>query len=249
MITDIAATGGAATATAAAITGIAVAAEVAIDMNHCKKSVDVAKPLDDFSLDDFISQPWYSQKQNEQQYQRKDSMACTSASYFERKTGGCGYDVSNVGGVAGNYTYQSTSGKFDGNNTHGFLCASRVKNISNGLEVKPCFFCGNKTEKTEGMTPNYSVIHYDKTRGAAIVIGGQPNAVTREGKKCTFEIPLMNGMWIFTRQRKRDAVLVEELVKKMNETFNLDTSLLVDVDQTNCGRYDDVVKETLETHR
>lgn len=224
--------------------GIAVATTIANDTKHCKKTVDVSKPLDDFTLEDFISKPWYSQKQNEQQYQKKDSMACTSASYFKNK--GCGFNVSNVGGVAEDYSYASAGGTFKANNTVGFLCARKVKNIPNGLEVMPCAICLG----SEGRTPNYSVIHYDKDKGAAIVIGGQPNARATSGeKKCTFSSPTMSGMWIFTRQRERDRELVDALVQKMDKTFNLDTSGLIDVNQENCGQFDDVVKEVSEKYQ
>merc|ERR1740129_771953 len=217
------------------------------NLDKCAKgTAKVQEYIDDFDLESYISKPWFSQWQNEQQYQTKDSLNCTSATYIVRNyaefngiDNGWTINVSNVGRIASNYSY-SAGGMFNGtaqNDTNGFLCAKDV--TKNRINVGPCFipYAAIGAFSTAG---NYWVIHYDEAEGEAIIIGGQPDLPQCDGS-CRYTMPMQQGMWIFTRKRMPDPSQVSRLKGMMFTQFGLDTSMMLRVPQDNCSDLDEKI--------
>eukprot|EP00420_Gonyaulax_spinifera_P030121 CAMPEP_0197875416 /NCGR_PEP_ID=MMETSP1439-20131203/4666_1 /TAXON_ID=66791 /ORGANISM="Gonyaulax spinifera, Strain CCMP409" /LENGTH=303 /DNA_ID=CAMNT_0043494615 /DNA_START=103 /DNA_END=1014 /DNA_ORIENTATION=+ len=210
--------------------------------------------MDDFDLDTYISKPWYSQMQNPQKYQPKDSLNCTSAQYYRNTSNGeFDLDVRNMGLVGDNYSYQSIGGTFEASDTKGFLCAKQL--YKNRIFVAPCSLAKTLAgmippkaitvkAQVDEMVGNYWVIHHNETAGEAIIVGGQPDSPDPKcTKKCGFVNHMNEGMWIFTRQRNPDPAQVARLKTMMEDHFSLDTSRLLPVPQGNCSYVDALISK------
>merc|ERR1711982_298248 len=82
----------------------------------------------------------------------------------------------------------------------------------------------------------YWIVAYDESEGYALVSGGQPNVKGEDGGCSTGTGVNYSGLWIFTRSQERDEELVLR-VRGIAEEAGFDTSVLNDVDQTNCAEY------------
>uniref|UniRef100_A0A7S4NK35 Uncharacterized protein n=1 Tax=Odontella aurita TaxID=265563 RepID=A0A7S4NK35_9STRA len=79
----------------------------------------------------------------------------------------------------------------------------------------------------------YWVLAYNEEKGYALVSGGQPEVRTKNGLCTVGEGVNDSGLWIFLRSMERDDALIEE-ARSIAKKFEIDLSILNDVDQTNC---------------
>lgn len=177
-----------------------------------------------FDLTTYTAKPWYVHQQMEVSYLPKDEFFCVRAQYEElgRRTFPWGYQV-RVKNEAqdGNGRKSGTNGFF------GSLCAyNRDKSDPAKLAVAPCFL-------PRRFAGDYWVIAHNEAKGYALITGGQPTIPSGNGDGlCKTGTGTNNsGIWIFTRSRIRDDDLIKE-VRKIAEDQGIDTSVLLDVDQS-----------------
>mmetsp|Transcript_37589 Transcript_37589/g.84808 ORF Transcript_37589/g.84808 Transcript_37589/m.84808 type:complete len:220 (+) Transcript_37589:437-1096(+) len=188
----------------------------------------------------YLESPWYSQMQNPQKYQPEGSLNCTSAQWAFRDSENTSIDVVNMAKIADDYSYTNSAFGFKKNTTKGFLCAKQA-GPPNRLYMAPCgeFDLWYKNTNVSEDLANYWIIHYDKSEGEAIVIGGQPDYPDQEcASTCGFLDYNTKGMWILTRERVAPEWRVSRLKALMSSFFGLDTARLVRVGQNNCAEYD-----------
>ena len=77
------------------------------------------------------------------------------------------------------------------------------------------------------------MIAYSEADGYALVSGGAPS-ISSPGGCRTGEGVNNAGLWIFTRRQQRDEALVQT-VRKIAASKGFDTSVLKDVEQSDCG--------------
>jgi len=184
------------------------------------------KTAEGFDLDSYISGKWYIQEQAETQYLPKEQNFCVQAEYTKKakKNWLLGWEID-----VSNYAQEADGTPHDSGDT---LCAqSADKDDPAKLEVAPCFLPGF-------LAGPYWVLEYDENEGYALISGGQPSEENENG--CTNGDGVNDsGLWIFTRQQKRDEVLVER-VRDMAKAQGFDISILNTVDQTNCGQEEEI---------
>lgn len=118
------------------------------------------------------------------------------------------------------------------------LCAAPADHADTAkLQVAPCFL-----PKAPGITSGpYWILAYNEDEGFALVSGGQPNIRTesgcRTGTDAGMGIENGAGLWVFTREQKRDDVLLAK-VRAIAEDKGFDTSVLNNVSQENCPNLD-----------
>merc|ERR1712100_699902 len=79
----------------------------------------------------------------------------------------------------------------------------------------------------------YWIIAYDEAEGYALVSGGPPTLEGKDGK-CKLGSGTNNsGLWIFTREQKRNEELIAK-VRGIAESKGFDLSVLNDIDHTKC---------------
>lgn len=173
----------------------------------------------DFDLTRFTSKRWYAHQQAPTQYVPVEKNYCVYAEYeiLEKKTFPWGYEVS-----VNNYAENMEGEEFGGP-----LCAYVDEpNDQAKLKVAPCFL-------PKYLAGPYWVLAYNEEKGYALVSGGQPTVRTENGLCTTGEGVNDSGLWIFLRSVERDNTLIEE-VRGIAKKFEIDLSILNDVDQTNC---------------
>jgi lipocalin len=174
----------------------------------------------DFDLDAFIAHRWYIQQQMETRYLPKTQNRCVYAEYkLKSKPSFWGYDVdvhNHAEDVAAPHAVHDSGS---------YICAKIVDKNAGKLEVAPCFL------PTFAAGP-YWVIAFDDTEGYALISGGAPT-VSSEGGCKTGSGTNGSGLWIFTREQKRDETLVQK-VRGIAQSKGFDLSVLNDVDQTEC---------------
>ena len=174
-----------------------------------------------FDLESFISKRWYIQQQMPVKYLPKSQNRCVYADYtLPAKKTFWGYDV-NVHNHAEDVAPPHTA-----HDSGSMLCAKVVDKSRGQLAVAPCFL-------PSFLAGPYWVIAYDEAAGYALISGGPPKIATDAG--CTTGTGTNgSGLWIFTREQKRDAALVEK-VREIATKKGFDLSVLNDVDQSECG--------------
>lgn len=85
----------------------------------------------------------------------------------------------------------------------------------------------------------YWVLDYDEAAGYALISGGAPTLPAEAGCM-TGSGTNGSGLWIFTREQKRDEALVQK-VRAIAAQKGFDLSVLNDVDQSACGSITQVV--------
>lgn len=145
----------------------------------------------DIDLNEFVKHTWYSQMQQEVEYQKKNSFYCVAATY--------NIEINRTvplfhGNVISVYNYANID-KVNGDNFNNgtILCARQVYNTSSsklrvGLCNLPNLFTGP-----------YWIIDRDLNYEWIVVSGGQPKNKYQTG--CTTNINTTNnaGLWIFSR--------------------------------------------------
>jgi lipocalin len=131
-----------------------------------------------------------------------------------------GYTV-NVHNHAENATGGQPSGPKD-------ICGKVVNASAGKLEVAPCFLPSQ-------LSGPYWVVAFDKKAGWALVSGGPPDITGPQGTTCRTGTGVNgSGLWIFTRQQKRDKKVVD-LVRKKAAEKGFDLSVLLDINQEKCS--------------
>lgn len=173
----------------------------------------------DFNLNLYTSKRWYVHQLAPTQYVPVERNYCAYADYsiLEKKTFPWSYELS-----VSNYAENKEREQFGGP-----LCGF-VDDPDNQakLKVAPCFL-------PKSVAGPYWVLAHDETKGYALISGGQPSIRTDSG--CiTGDGVNDSGLWIFLRTRERNDSLIEE-VREVARKFEIDLSVLNDVDQTNCS--------------
>merc|ERR1719323_2284740 len=175
----------------------------------------------DFNLESFIQKRWYIQQQMSVQYLPASENRCVYADYsLLTKKSFWGYDVQ-VHNHAEDV--KPPHAVHDSGTT---ICAKIVDKNAGKLEVAPCFL----PTLTAGP---YWVLDYSETDGYALISGGPPTHAAPTGCR-TGKGVNDSGLWIFTREQKRDEGLVQK-VRAIAASKGFDLSVLNDVDQTSCN--------------
>eukprot|EP00568_Trieres_chinensis_P005971 CAMPEP_0183298876 /NCGR_PEP_ID=MMETSP0160_2-20130417/5756_1 /TAXON_ID=2839 ORGANISM="Odontella Sinensis, Strain Grunow 1884" /NCGR_SAMPLE_ID=MMETSP0160_2 /ASSEMBLY_ACC=CAM_ASM_000250 /LENGTH=224 /DNA_ID=CAMNT_0025460997 /DNA_START=67 /DNA_END=741 /DNA_ORIENTATION=- len=173
----------------------------------------------DFDLELYTSKRWFVHQQAPTQYVPVERNFCVYADYdvLEKKTFPWGYEVS---------VFNHAENK-EGEEFGGPLCAfADDSNNLAKLKVAPCFL-------PKYLAGPYWVLAYDEKKGYALVSGGQPT-IRREGGCTTGEGINDSGLWIFLRTQERNEALIKE-ARAVAKKFDIDLSVLNDVDHTNCN--------------
>jgi lipocalin len=177
-----------------------------------------------FDIDGFISKRWYIQQMMETSYLPKSHNWCVSAEYSRLpKKSFWGYDVR----VHNHAEEQDgTVHDSDKNIKGGGLNAKIVNETAGQFKVAPYFL-------PTFLAGPFWVLDYSEAEGYALISGGPP---THEGKDggCKPGTGINDsGLWIFTREQKRNEQLVSK-VRAIAKSKGFDLSVLNDVDQSKC---------------
>uniref|UniRef100_A0A7S1S6I7 Lipocalin/cytosolic fatty-acid binding domain-containing protein n=1 Tax=Alexandrium catenella TaxID=2925 RepID=A0A7S1S6I7_ALECA len=176
-----------------------------------------------FDLDSFISKRWYAQQQMPVLYLPASQNYCVYAEYrrLERPSF-FGFTIQ-----VHNYAQDFKGGAHDSGT---IICArSDDPQDPAKLLVGPWFL-----PAIRGITAGpYWVVAHDEAEGYALVAGGQPTIRGPGG--CRTGSGLNNaGLWIFTREQRRNEALVQK-VRGIARGKGFDLSVLNDVDQNLCS--------------
>jgi lipocalin len=189
-------------------------------------------PPEDFSsvenldLDSYISSRWYIQQQMETSYLPKTHNWCVYAEYSRlAKKSFWGYDVQ-----VHNHAEEKDGTVHDSNKDIGGsgILAKVLDEKRGQLEVAPYFL-------PTFLAGPYWVIDYSEQEGYTLVSGGPPSKEGTNGKCRTGTGTNNAGLWIFTRQQKRDEKIIAK-VRGIAESKGFDLSVLNDVDHSNCTK-------------
>eukprot|EP00933_Yihiella_yeosuensis_P048289 TRINITY_DN4439_c0_g1_i1.p1 TRINITY_DN4439_c0_g1~~TRINITY_DN4439_c0_g1_i1.p1 ORF type:complete len:225 (-),score=46.69 TRINITY_DN4439_c0_g1_i1:287-961(-) len=180
-----------------------------------------------FDLSAFVKSRWYIQQQMNIDYLPKDSNNCVYAEYeVLSKPTFWGYDVQ-----VHNHAV-TDAGKI--RDSGSYICATIGKQEPAKLEVGPCFL-----PRLSGWTTGpYWVLAFDDEKGYALISGGQPTIKTESGCR-TGTGANGSGLWIFTREQQRNEELIQE-ARGIAAAKGFDLSVLNDIDNSKCGRHEDV---------
>jgi len=185
--------------------------------HKCKELTTV----ENFDINSYASAKWYVHEQAETIYLPKEENYCVTADYTVKdKPTFWGYTV----GVS------NEAQDADGDKTGGELCAIRDPDYPDNpskLAVAPCFF------PPKWLAGPYWIVAYDEAEGYALISGGQPDKPTQNGLCTTGRGFNNSGLWIFSRSQERDEQLINK-VRTIAEDAGIDTSVLNDVDQSDC---------------
>merc|ERR1719401_3191929 len=174
-----------------------------------------------FDIDSFVSSKWYIQQQMEVLYLPKTQNRCVSAEYSKKaKPNFWGYDVA-VHNIA-----EDVAPPHRVHDSGSFICAKVVDEQAGKLEVAPCFL-------PTAASGDYWVVDYSESQGYALISGGAPT-ISAPGGCRTGSGVNQAGLWIFTREQTRNEALVQQ-VRSIAAEKGFDTSVLNDVDQTQCS--------------
>merc|ERR1719343_1786702 len=194
---------------------------------HAKNCTHL-ESVSNFSLDTFISAPWYPQWQNEQSNRHESSMMNCSSATFSKKAEsfwGWGLNMDFEG-------FHEKSVLEEEFTERGFL-AEHTKRCAYQQEGGYLKYGVCSMPRTMGSP--FWVIYYNETLGATIMVGGQPNNFNETTGKCSFLDPIWNNMVIFTRERvPSDTSYINSLKTYMSDDLELDTSNMFQVPQTGC---------------
>jgi len=178
--------------------------------------------VQNFNLEAFIRSRWHGQQQMAVSYLPATENRCVYADYSVKKNGwlSWGYDVdvhNHAEDVAAPHKVHD-SGKL--------ICAKIVDGSTGKLAVAPCFL-------PSFAAGPYWVIDFDDKEGYALISGGKPTKSAPGGCQ-TGTGTNDSGLWVFTRQQKRNETLVQK-VRGIAASKGFDLSVLGDIDQTDCG--------------
>jgi lipocalin len=187
--------------------------------------------VQDFSLADFVSAPWYVHQQAENAYSPPNRNNCVRAEYEirEEPTSLWGYTVD----------VHNSARNDNGEDVDAFLCAYQEDDdIASKLRVAPCFL-------PKWASGPYWVLAHDEDEGYALISGGQPTFPNGDNGCRTGNGVNNSGLWIFTRNPVRDEDLVNN-VRQIAQDAGFDVTVLNDVDQEGCYEDGDVPDPTCQ---
>ena len=199
------------------------------------KHVYTAENVD---LDEFVRKTWYSQMQQEVEYQRKDSLYCVTATYNIEENRTVPFFSGKVISVY-NYANRDVVNGEPLNTKNGTVLCGRQPNYNENskLLVAPCnlpnIFSGQYW--IIGYGPEFPPYEW------LVVSGGQPKVKYEDG--CTTKINGTNnaGLWIFSRypiMSENDLTEAKTLLKHKGYTL----SQLIPVEQKGCIYEDAFIK-------
>lgn len=190
----------------------------------------VVSTIADFDKEAYASAKWYVHEQAVTQYLPIENNYCVTAEYelIGRRTF-WGYTI-RVNNFAKN---------LEGEEFGGRLYAAQIDpdNDPGKLEVAPGFV-------PRFLAGPYWILDYQEEsefdgEGYALIVGGPPNVRTENGCKTKNRfLTSSGGLWIFTRNPKRNEDLVAFVKNKAEQEFGLDVTILNYVDHTDkelCG--------------
>jgi len=184
------------------------------------------KTKEDISLQEYASKKWYVHEQAETTYLPLSRNFCVTAEYklLDKPTPFFGYSIEVY-----NQAQDEARQRYGGT----IYAAETNESDPSKLEVAPGFL-------PRFLAGPYWIVDYDETEGYALVIGGSPQVKNRDTGKCRTNnrwITSSGGLWIFARDSERDDALIDK-VKDIASALGLDTSVLNEVDHSNC-QYDE----------
>lgn len=172
-----------------------------------------------FDLTWYTSAKWYIQEQMVISYLPADYFRCVTAEYtLLDKPTLLGYDIKVMNHA------ENKDGEALGPLTT--ICGKIENSTAGKLKVSPCFL-------PTPLAGPYWIIAFDRAEGWSLVSGGPPSQFGTGGCK-TGTGTNDSGLWIFTREQRRDEALVQK-IKGIAKDKGFDTSVLKPTDQTACG--------------
>jgi len=176
--------------------------------------------VSNFDIDAYVRTRWYIQQEMPVKYLPASKNRCVHADYkLKPKKSLLGYDLDVMNYAEDVAAPHKASG--------GALCAKVVDKSAGKLAVAPCFI-------PSALAGDYWVIAFDDKEGYALVSGGAPKHSAPGGCRTGTGVN-GSGLWIFTRQQKRDNSLVNK-VRDIAKQKGFDLSVLKDVDQSSCSQ-------------
>lgn len=176
--------------------------------------------VSDFDLKSFIASRWYIQQQMPTAYLPKSENRCVYAEYKQlNKSTFWGYGIQ-----VHNYA-EDVASPHKVHDSGDLICAKVVDESAGKLEVAPCFL-------PSVLSGPYWVLDFSNEEGYALISGGAPTKSVAGGCQTGSGVNDA-GLWIFTRQQKRDEALVQK-VRSIAAEKGFDLSVLNDVDQVGC---------------
>jgi len=172
--------------------------------------------VETFDLDVYISKRWYVQQQMEGGLEPADLFQCQYAEYVMMQTKNFwGFEIQAHDHIDMN----------DGTNKDLHPCAKIADAKRGKLNVGECWL-------PQAVSGPLWVYTYNETAGYAAVGGGAPEHEFPSGCR-TGTGRIGGGLWIFTREQKRNEELVQDVRSELKKQgFDLD--VLKDVDQSGC---------------
>jgi lipocalin len=181
--------------------------------------------ISNFDLDTYISKRWYIQQMMETSYLPKSQFWCVYAEYNRlAKKSFWGYDLH-----VHNHAEEKNGAIHDSDSKGGppgGIDAKIIDAKTGKLDVAPSFL------PTIAAGP-YWVIDYDEAEGYSLISGGAPTHDGDNGLCRTGTGTNSAGLWIFTREQKRNELLVQK-ARGIAKSQGFDLGVLGDVDQSNC---------------
>ena len=179
-----------------------------------------------FDQASYLTGKWWIHQQAETKYLPASQNWCVSAEYLVVSPTFLGYTVQ-----VHNHAEESDGTVHDSGTK---ICARQEPSPNSDpakLEVAPCFLPPSLAAGP------YWVVAYDETVGYALVSGGQPTvpSTAYPGTCSTGGAETVNGsgLWIFTREQKRDEELVQN-IRQIALSKGISIEGLNDVDNTDC---------------
>jgi len=165
----------------------------------------------------YIATRWYSQQMAETSFQPTNTFNCVYGQYklFDEPNEN-GYEIS---------VYNHGFNKDTRKDLVANLCAKIVDEKAGQLSVAPCFI-------PSALSGPYWIVYFDDAEGHAIISGGAPTEAAEGGCRCGTGAN-STGLWLFTRQQKRDEAVVQKL-RGIAADKGFDLSVLLDVDNSVC---------------
>lgn len=152
--------------------------------------VQTVHPID---LGMFTQHTWFSQMQQEVEYQHRDSFYCVTATYNIEPNRTVPYFKDEVISVYNYANYDKVNGKPMNTKDGTVLCAKKVfKHDASKLVVAPCDVVGP-------FGGPYWIIGVGMDYNWLVVSGGQPRVAYEDG--CTTQLNKTNnaGLWVFSK--------------------------------------------------
>lgn len=203
----------------------------------CCDQCALPKPIEtvEIDLEKFIKATWYIHKQQENGYQKADSLFCVAATYgAESRSVPLNFEGRQVVAVDNYSNKERVNGPVMG----GPLCA-RVDEGPGKLSVAPCFL-------PNAFGGPYWIMEVGEDENGeyswAVIIGGEPKDFGSDDKCTTSETNVNNsGLWLFTRSQEYNQDHIDEMLKVL-EKQGVSATKLKDVVQEGCEYKDAVLK-------